>query len=45
MSDWLEVVEGENMRDLNLSNFAKGMYFLNIEKEELGLQTIRIMIE
>ena len=37
--------EGANLQELDLSNYAKGMYLLSIEKEGMEPQTIRIVVE
>ena len=36
---------GSNLREIDLSGAAKGMYFLSIEKEGAEIQLIRIMVE
>ena len=44
--DIIYTVEGENTKDLDMTNLAKGMYFLTMETEDSNVQTvIPIIIE
>ena len=44
-NDLITAIEGENTIDLDLSNVAKGMYFLTVEIEGMENQNIRIVID
>ena len=37
--------EGANVQELDLTGFAKGIYFLTIEREGAELKTIKISVE
>ena len=39
VSDQLNAVEGNNMKELNLTNVAKGMYLMSLETEGGNVQT------
>ena len=45
MNDVVSAVEGVNMKDLDLSKAAKGMYLLTLENEGGNVQTLRIVVE
>ncbi|HNP98388.1 MAG TPA: T9SS type A sorting domain-containing protein, partial [Bacteroidia bacterium] len=45
ISDVVSAVEGVNMKDLDLSKAAKGMYLLSLENESGNVQTLRIVVE
>jgi len=45
ISDVVSAVEGVNMKDLDLSKVAKGMYLLSLENEGGNVQTLRIVVE
>jgi len=40
LRDQISAVSGENTKDLDLSNLAKGMYYLSMEKEDVNVQSI-----
>lgn len=40
-----EAVKGSNLRELDLGNFAKGIYFLSVDGEGVNATTIRIVIQ
>ena len=39
------VVEGYNMKEVNLGNVAKGMYFISVQTEGVKAKTMRIIVE
>ena len=41
----IDVLEGENSREMNLENTAKGIYFVTIQSEGDRIQTIRLLIQ
>ncbi|MBP7773232.1 MAG: T9SS type A sorting domain-containing protein, partial [Bacteroidia bacterium] len=45
VSDQLNAVEGNNMKELNLTNVAKGMYLMSLETEGGNVQTLRLIVE
>ena len=36
---------GNNLHELDLSTFAKGMYFLSVKSDGVEVKTIRLVIE
>ena len=45
IKDEIDAVEGNNTKNLDLSNVAKGMYFVSIFAEGREVQTLRIVVE
>ena len=41
----LSVVEGYNMKDINLENLSKGIYMISVQTEEGNAQTLRLVVE
>ncbi len=38
-------IEGVNLRELDLNNVAKGMYFISVERNDAARMTVRIVVE
>jgi hypothetical protein len=41
----IEAIDGENIKDIDLSHVVKGMYFISIESEGLDLRAMRIIVD
>ncbi len=44
MNEVVNAEAGINMKELNLSSVAKGLYLINLQSEN-GVQTIRLVVE
>ena len=45
ISQDLSVVEGYNMKDINLENMSKGIYMISVQTEDGNAQTLRLVVE
>jgi len=45
INETLSVVEGYNMKEINLENMSKGIYMISVQTEEGNAQTLRLIVE